>query len=231
MQPERACRPLYEVYLGYMKPYVPDILGYKPFYIQTEDDSFAVDTAAAWGLVAKSNPAPMLPSPKEPYKNDFKDENGDDEYCGNIFYEAFTFTVQFYVKAFADPVTNTTAEAVLNDQVRRFFEKIASGEFRVFDSYTGIGYKSVRYAGCDNDSIEYKARDNWATMIIEIEFKVNDPVTRMRLVAGKLIAAPDITLETDKNGGVSISYNSDKVNIVGGSIDEITGIVSLELEV
>lgn len=214
-----------------MKPYVPDILGYKPFYIQTEADATAIDTASAWGLVAKTNPVPMLPSPKDPYKNEFLDENGDDEYCDNLYYESLTFSVQFYVKAFADPIMGFTAEAVLNEQVRKFFEKIASGEFRVFDSYTGIGYKSVRYAGCKNDSIVYKARDNWATMQLEVEFKVNDPVTRMRLVGSKLISVPDITLERNENGGVTISYDSDKVNITGGSIDEITGIVSLEIEV
>ena len=116
-----------------MKPYVPDIVGYKPFYIQTSEDSSAIDTAAAWGLIAKSNPVPMLPSPKEPYKNDFKDENGDDEYNDSMFYEAFSFTIQFYVKAFADSVTGETAEAVLNNQVRSFFEKIASKEFAVYD--------------------------------------------------------------------------------------------------
>lgn len=214
-----------------MKPYVPDIVGYKPFYIQTSEDSSAIDTAAAWGLIAKSNPAPMLPSPKEPYKNDFKDENGDDEYNDSMFYEAFSFTVQFYVKAFADSVTGETAEAVLNNQVRSFFEKIASKEFAVYDSYTGIGYRSVRYAGCNRDSIEYKARGDWAQMFLEIEFKVNDPVTRMRLTSGSLTVNPLIALDTDDAGKVSISFDSDKVNIVGGSIDEITGAVTLEMEV
>nr|DAH79247.1 MAG TPA: hypothetical protein [Caudoviricetes sp.] len=28
-----------------MKPYIPDILGYKPFFIQTAEDSSALDTA------------------------------------------------------------------------------------------------------------------------------------------------------------------------------------------
>ena len=68
-------------------------------------------------------------------------------------------------------------------------------------------------------------------MFLEIEFKVNDPVTRMRLTSGSLTVNPLITLDTDDAGKVSISFDSDKVSIVGGSIDEITGVVTLEMEV
>ena len=52
--------------------YIPDIIGYKPFYIQTSVDDVAIDTTQ-WGLVAKSNPFPILPTPKAPYKNEWKD--------------------------------------------------------------------------------------------------------------------------------------------------------------
>ena len=60
-------------------PYTPNIPDYKPFYIQCEDDASAKNTATEWGLVAKTNPYPALPDPKEPYKNDFADEDGEEE--------------------------------------------------------------------------------------------------------------------------------------------------------
>lgn len=213
-----------------MKPYVPDIAGYKPFYIQTADDSAAIDTAAEWGLVAKSNPVPAMPNPKDPYKNDFKDENGDDEACDAMFYEAFTMKVQFYAKAFADKVAGRTAESVLNGQLRLFFQKIASGEFSVYDSYTGLGYRNVRYAGCNDSSVDYLARDGWARIILEVEFKVNDPITRMILTDGSLSVDPLVTLNYDAAGRVTISAYDAILNITGGSINPETGVLSLIVE-
>lgn len=214
-----------------MKPYAPDIAGYKPFYIQTAEDSAALDTAVEWGLVAKTNPVPMLPTPKEPYKNDFKDENGDDEVCSEMFYESFTMKVQFYVKAFSDAVTGRSAEAVLNEQLRMFFQKVSSGEFSIYDSYTGLGYRNVRYSGCSNDSIDYLSRDNWARMIVEVEFKVNDPITRMTLSNGSLAVNPLVKLTTDAETGESVITEYDvKLNVIGGDIDPVTGAMTLTVE-
>lgn len=213
-----------------MKPYVPDIAGYKPFYIQTADDSVAIDTAAEWGLVAKSNPAPVMPNPKDPYKNDFKDENGDDEACDAMFYEAFTMKVQFYAKAFADDAAGLTAAAVLNGQLRLFFQKIASGEFSIYDSYTGLGYRNVRYAGCSDSSVDYLTRDGWARIILEIEFKVNDPITRMALSDGSLSVSPLVSLDYDTAGRMAITAYDVTLNVSGGSINPETGVLSLTAE-
>ena len=77
--------------------YIPEILNYKPFYIQTDADSEAIDTTE-WGLVAKANPYPLLPTPKQPYKNEWLDEDGDDEYNAQMHYEAIEFDVSFYIK-------------------------------------------------------------------------------------------------------------------------------------
>ena len=75
--------------------WLPFINDYKPFYIQTTGDAAAWSTTD-YGLVAKSNPYPVMPSPKEPYKNAWKDENGDDEYVTEMYYEAQTISVKFY---------------------------------------------------------------------------------------------------------------------------------------
>lgn len=155
--------------------YIPDIVDYKAFYIQTDADDTAIDTTT-WGMVAKSNPFPALPQPKEPYKNDWLDEDGDDEYANQIFYEAFEFEVQFYIKTVGE-----NAESDLLSQLSAFFEHIRHGEFKIYDSYTGIGRRKVRYAGYNEE--EYRQRiikkDSWARAIITIKFKVNDPITKI----------------------------------------------------
>ena len=50
------------------------IANYKPFYIQYGELTTAKDTKAEWGMVAKTNPYPLLPTPKDTYNNDWKDE-------------------------------------------------------------------------------------------------------------------------------------------------------------
>lgn len=165
--------------------YIPDIIDYKPFYIQTDADEAAIDTTI-WGMVAKTNPFPAIPNPKEPYKNEWLDEDGDDEYNKQMHYEAFEFDVTFYMKTMG-----ANAEAVLLSQIDAFFDKVKNGEFKIYDSQTGVGRQKVRYAGFNAE--EYKRRfrktSDWARAIFAVTFKVNDPVTRIKLSNGKLVKA------------------------------------------
>ncbi len=163
-------------------PYIPDIVDYKPFYIQSGADAAAVDTASAYGMVAKVNPLPLMPEPKEPYSNGWKDEDGDDEYTAKMYYEAVEFEVSFYVKAFA--TSSQTAESVLRSQVDSFFAKVRDGEFMTYDSYTGVGFRKVRYAGYEEES--FLRRSTWARAIFTVKFKANDPVTRTYLSGGSI---------------------------------------------
>lgn len=167
--------------------YIPEIIDYKPFYIQTDVDSTAIDTTF-WGLIAKTNPFPVLPSPKEPYKNDWSDEDGDDEYIGltdkngdyhsGMRYESIEFDVSFYIKTIGED-----AEKTMVSQIESFFQKISRKEFKIYDSYTGIGRQKVRYAGFDEESYKrnLKKGNGWARAIFSIKFKVNDPITRITL--------------------------------------------------
>ena len=161
--------------------YIPDIIDYKPFYIQTNADATAIDTTE-WGLVAKSTPFPILPTPKDPYRNEWLDEDGDDEYTAQMRYESFEFNVTFYVKTLG-----STSEQELRNQIESFFSKIRHGEFKVFDSYTGLGRQKVRYAGYSEES--FKKTDKWSRAIFSVTFKVNDPITRITLKNGKLLEA------------------------------------------
>lgn len=162
--------------------YVPDIIDYKPFYIQSEADAGATDTVA-WGMVAKTNPFPALPTPKEVYKNEWLDEDGDDEYNTKMFYEAYEFNVQFYMKTIGE-----SPESTLMGQIESFFSKVKEGEFMIYDSFTGIGRQKVRYAGFEEDEFRKggTGTSSWARAIFTIKFKVNDPTTRISLINGKL---------------------------------------------
>lgn len=167
----------------------PTISGYKPFYIQKGQTCY--DTQAQWGFIAKSNPYPALPEPKEPYANKFKDHDGDDEYTENMYYESFTFDVQFYIRAKDTVVNNAvteTAAETIRTKLKAFFDFVKSGDLMVFDSYTALGRRNVRYAGYKEE--DFKARGSGATCIFTITFKVNDPVTMMKYnsTTGKIVA-------------------------------------------
>ena len=162
--------------------YIPDIVDYKPFYIQAEGDSIARDTTE-WGLVAKTNPYPLLPNPKQPYKNEWHEEHGDDEWLNEMYYESMEFSVSFYIKAFDSPAGS--AEEIIRDKVEDFFSLIKQGSFKVYDAYNGLGRQKVRYAGYTEDS--FKRKDNWARAIFQITFKINDPITRMVLYNGSIV--------------------------------------------
>lgn len=162
---------------------IPNIANYKPFYIQTKGDAVAKNTTE-WGLIAKTNPYPLLPNPKEPYRNEWHDEDGDDEYVDDMHYESIEFTVAFYIKA--TDSDEGSAEEVIRKNIDRFFGSIRNGEFCIYDSYNGIGRRKVRYAGYSEET--FSRKDDWAKAVFEITFKVNDPVTRMVMKEGKITA-------------------------------------------
>lgn len=179
----------------------PIISNYKPFYIQT--GAIAEDTAVAWGLIAKANPYPAIPTPKKPYSNTWLDEDGDDEYNEHLYYEAFTFDVKFYICAEdtldASGSVVESAPNIIRRNIQDFFLAIKDGEFMIYDAYTALGRKKVRYAGFKEDTFksrvvrlkyrnaqgtEVTKNGNRASCIFTITFKVNDPITSAQLVNG-----------------------------------------------
>ena len=159
-----------------MPIYVPPIHGYKPFYIQAASDLTAWDTTA-YGLVAQTQPSLGKHEAKEPYKNDWHDEHGDDEYVAQMFLKAFEFTVKFYIRTYESTNPAKSAKSVLNTQVGQFFDKIKSGEFKVWDAWQEIGYQKVRYVKDDYDDEKREIEDGFAWTIFSVTFKVNDPAT------------------------------------------------------
>lgn len=158
-----------------MSIYKPTIKNYKPFYLQPDGDSLAIDTLDQWGLVAKTNPYYALPEAKELYSNDWHDEDGLDEFNKEIRYKSTDIEVSFYLRANAS--SRDAAIAELNAQMDAFFSKIRTGEMKIYDSYTQIGRQKVRYKSFKEDS--FRAGDNWARLIFSIIFQVNDPITKV----------------------------------------------------
>lgn len=157
-------------------PYIPAIRNYKPFYIQTASDATAWDTTT-YGLVAQTQPSLGKHEVKDPYKNDWHDEHGDDEYVSTMYFKAFEFTVKFYVKTFASTNPAKSAKAVMNTQVKNFIDKVKSGEFKVWDSWQEVGYQKVRYVKDDYDDGLRWIENGYAYAIFSVTFKVNDPAT------------------------------------------------------
>jgi len=172
-------------------PYVPPIRNYKPFYVQAAGDSTAWDTCA-YGMVAQTQPFLNKCEVKEPYKNDWKDEHGDDEYIpSTLCRKAFEFTVKFYVKTYA--VTGNspqTAISVLNGQIADFRAKLLGGEMKVWDSWQETGFQKVRYVKDDADSADREIDGGSARVIFSVTFKVNDPATAMAYNAANNTIAP-----------------------------------------
>ena len=156
-----------------------NIVGYKPFYIQRDNQLKADDTKSAWGMIAKSNPYPALPNPKDPYKNNWLDRDGEDEYTREMFYEPMTIEVEFYAKA-----VGSSAAETLRGWMDDFFEHIRNGEFKIYDSYTALGFGGVRYAGYKEGS--YKARNGWASAMFTVSFKINAPATHLSFTNGRI---------------------------------------------
>jgi len=197
------------------------IPNYKPFYIQYGENATATDTKSAWGMVAKTNPYPLLPTPKDPYKNDWKDEDGDDEYTTYMHYKGFEMEVEFYMKA--KDGESTTAAADLYASAWSFFTAVREGNFRIYDDYTKMGFQRVRYAGSDFDDNTFKERNGVATVMFTVKFKVNDPVTRMTLSNGVITADEADPLVTDVVRFTSQTLTDEQQEQARNNIGAVTG--------
>lgn len=168
--------------MAIIKP--PMVSTYKDFYIE-RGNAGADGLYASLGIVTKTNPTPMMPNAKEPYKNQWKDENGDDEYNGDLNFEAFETEYSFFMKAESD--NNGSAVEYINNTFSEALNWLARGQFKFYDAYTGLGFQEVRYVGYETES--FVERNGTARIIFKIKVKVNDPHTLMTLSNGHIIVA------------------------------------------
>lgn len=166
--------------------YKPLLRDYRPFYIQTSGANTATDIYQQYGIVIQNHPYPILPEPKSPYSNDLPDANGEQEYNSTLVYKPQEFSYNCAVVV--DGPVNETSMRACRSQIQSFFDVIKQGEFKIFDSYTDIGFQKVRYAGGSVDSGSYKSvGTGYTRALFTVKFKANDPVTRMVLVDGAIV--------------------------------------------
>lgn len=172
--------------------YVPPIRDYKPFYIQSGTAITVTDILSAYKVVIKTHDYPNYRKPKEPYKNNWFDEHGDDEYIAQMYYEAFTFKAECAMFA-----SGQSARADLADGIRAFQDAL-SGEFKTYDDWTKFGFQRVRLSQfqmpSEGNFSAFTVRAGSTTteytrVIFSVEFKVNDPVTKMKLQNNAIVTA------------------------------------------
>ena len=155
-----------------------------------------IDLLETYKVVIKTHDYPMALKVKEPYKNQWKDENGDEEYipASGLYFEAFTFTMECVMFSRG----NTEDEAIqdLNGGVRSFRTFLSHGLFKTYDSWTGFGFQKVRLSQfpmpSDGSFDVFRTRmgsttTEYARVIFTVEFKVNDPITPMVLSGGAIV--------------------------------------------
>lgn len=166
--------------------YVPPISNYKPFWIQFSTGN-AIDIKSQYSVIVKTHDYPMAFKVKEPYKNQWKDEHGDEEYIPSdgLMVEAFTFKLECVM--FAKPtsasqgVAAQTANEVLCKGIRDFRAALLAGEFKTADEWTGFGFQHVRLQEFPMPGNEaFDEMDGLARVIFTVVLKVNDPVTHMK---------------------------------------------------
>lgn len=169
-------------------PYIPNIPDYKSFYVQKDTDATAVDVLSTYGVVIQTHDYPMELSAKEPYKNEWYDENGDDEYTGDTtYYESFTFKAKCVI--ISDGDDSDDARQTLMEDVRAF-QNYLTGQFKVYDSWTRFGFKNVRVVSFSMPSEgDFRSFDTRARVMFDVTFKVNDPKTVITYVNGFLVEA------------------------------------------
>lgn len=165
-----------------------NIRNYHNLYFQADTDLSAW-TEGAYHLVAQSQPYQDNATIKEPYKNTWFDEDGDDEYTAQLFRSAFEFQVKFFVKAVIgqNDVDGSVAMGEIVDQRNAFRDRlIGAGAFKFYDDWNKCGFRSVRFV---KDETEDRRIGNGAAwMIFSVTFKANDP-NAVALSGGSIVNA------------------------------------------
>lgn len=167
--------------------YLPPISDYKPFYIQFSGGS-AVDIRNTYKVIVKSPDYPSARKAKEPYKNQWFDQNGDEEYIPStgLFTEAFTMKLECVM--FARNSSLDAAIADLKAGVVAFQNALFGGAFSTLDAWTGFGFKEARVQEFPMpNSDAYQAWGNGVRVIFTVILKVNTPTERMKLSNGALV--------------------------------------------
>ena len=159
---------------------VPNISDYRPFYIQLKT-GFAINILDTYKVVVKAREYPSSLKVKEPYKNNWKDRNGDEEYIAEDGLKFEAFNLKLDCAMFASAASTDTAIADIQAGMRAFQNALARGFMFTYDAYTGFGFRDVRLQEFPTPPED--AYDVWngnTRLLFPVTLKVNDPKTQMR---------------------------------------------------
>lgn len=140
-------------------------------------DAPVIDTLDSWGIVCKDFPFKLYGEAKELSSRSWKDEDGEDEYVpSELKLDSYDLKVDFAYKG----NINTA-----NAQIREFLDYLTGrggtgAELRVYDTYTRIGRKNVRFKSVDED-VFVRSESEGDVVTFKVTFRVNDPVTDITL--------------------------------------------------
>ena len=121
---------------------------------------------------------PVKRKAKSPYRNDWLDRDGDDEWCDALNYEAFNITLKCVI--FTNAASSATSRQELKTAVRAFQNAIKNGEFKIWDDWTKFGFQKVRLDEFPEiDEGDFSEKDGHCRLIFSVVLKVNDPTTDM----------------------------------------------------
>lgn len=131
-----------------------------------------------FGFYGMEIPFTIATEAKEPSRNDWKDEDGDDEYVppGGLKLQAFETELKLGYKGAKD-----TANAKIEALVDYLTGRDGSGaSFKIYSTWTKKGYGGVRFASLGDDA-ELVRDDGGDILVITLTLKVNDPGAKVVL--------------------------------------------------
>lgn len=148
---------------------------YHEIYIR--DTSGTMFRASEYGIYAVDVPYIDRPTAKEPYKNEWHDEDGDDEYTEQLFFEAQEYEFTCGYKQFN-----------MIDRTHDFEKELAQALGTLFYDIDAIyfecghwGRKNVRLIGVATDAYVFEDGSGQSILTFKVKLKINDPMTRIKL--------------------------------------------------
>lgn len=169
-----------------MSVFVPYLRSYDPFYVQREVDELAVDIRQTYGITVRVHEYPARRKVKQPYKNEWLDRDGDDEFVTGQRFDPFTLRLSCVIMS-EDPGSDT-ARAELMSAALAFRSFLRGSDFRIYDAWTRTGFRKVRLEEFpeirENGFLQVAGR---CRLVFDIVLKINDPVTQVRYQNGVLV--------------------------------------------
>ena len=144
-------------------------------YFRKTGSSTVVDSVRDFGMYCKEVPFTIFGEAKELSSDDYKGEDGEDEYIPKkLPLKSYTIEVTFAFKGDRDSA-NKALVSFMNYLTGRDGND-EGAEFDMYSSYTNIGRQKCRFVSISNDA-ELVRKDGYDILFPKITFKVNDPAT------------------------------------------------------